>query len=222
MNGDTSSNLLNNSYTSSFSALPSTHSRPSTVEDAKSRIQSLQAKLAQSEKRLQQVHRDGNGGGDIELRVNPAHRYTGEGYANFTDEDGSANGNGNGATHAPSGPKPAWRRACEVACGGDELDNFDTYFATPFHKIIAKRLPWLIGLLLLQSFNAFILGSFEDILSDHITLTFFVSMLAGSAGNSGNQPSQFIYHIFFSSFLGTFWLFVCFCFLILFQISLFP
>ena len=67
--------------------------------------------------------------------------------------------------------------------------DFSHYFKTPFTVLLMKRLPWLITLLLLQSFNAFILRLFEDTLAQNLTLTFFLSTIAGTQGNAGNQPS---------------------------------
>jgi len=77
---------------------------------------------------------------------------------------------------------------------GNEIHTYDlsTYFALPFWKLSLNRLPWLVGLLFLQSFSAAIMGSFEQLLEKHIIVTLFVPMLVGSGGNAGNQPGVMV------------------------------
>jgi len=70
--------------------------------------------------------------------------------------------------------------------------DLDTYFSLSKKDIWRARLPWLLGLLLLQSFSATILGAFEDILNKHLIIAFFIPMLVGSGGNAGNQPGVMV------------------------------
>jgi cation transporter-like permease len=77
---------------------------------------------------------------------------------------------------------------------GNEVHTYDlaTYFNLPYWKILRNRLPWLVGLLFLQSFSAAIMGGFEKLLEEHIIVTLFVPMLVGSGGNAGNQPGVMV------------------------------
>jgi len=77
---------------------------------------------------------------------------------------------------------------------GNEVHTYDlaTYFSLPYYKLALNRLPWLVGLLLLQSFSAAIMGGFEKLLERHIIVTLFVPMLVGSGGNAGNQPGVMV------------------------------
>lgn len=59
--------------------------------------------------------------------------------------------------------------------------------AMPWYKLLAKRLPWLVVLLLLQSFGALIMNHYDDLLSKHLVLNFFIPMMQGTSGNAGNQ-----------------------------------
>ncbi|CAE8610651.1 unnamed protein product [Polarella glacialis] len=52
----------------------------------------------------------------------------------------------------------------------------------------AERLPWLVGLLLLESVSAYSLGRFQLMIDNHMTLALFCPMIVGTAGNAGNQP----------------------------------
>lgn len=63
----------------------------------------------------------------------------------------------------------------------------DDYYAMPWWKLLAKRLPWLVVLLLLQSFGALIMNHYDDLLSQHLVLNFFIPMMQGTSGNAGNQ-----------------------------------
>jgi cation transporter-like permease len=48
---------------------------------------------------------------------------------------------------------------------------------------------WLLALLLLQSSSSAVLERFEDLIEDHIVITFFLTMLVGAGGNAGNQSA---------------------------------
>ena len=78
------------------------------------------------------------------------------------------------------------------ADGGGPTMSLAQYFATPFYFLLLKRLPWLLGLLLLQSFSASILHRYDAYLSTHAVFTFFVPMIVGTGGNAGNQCSVMV------------------------------
>ena len=55
-------------------------------------------------------------------------------------------------------------------------------------QLLKERLPWLVGLLMLQSCAAVVMDSFESLLDRHLVIAFFVPMIVGTGGNAGNQP----------------------------------
>lgn len=66
------------------------------------------------------------------------------------------------------------------------------YFKTPFFMLLWQRVPWLIGLLLLQSVSGFILGSYQATIEAHMILAIFITMLIGTGGNAGNQSGAIV------------------------------
>ncbi|KAJ8607425.1 hypothetical protein CTAYLR_009986 [Chrysophaeum taylorii] len=78
--------------------------------------------------------------------------------------------------------------AVEEQLGKREAGSFEEYFATSYTRLLRDRLPWLVGLLLLQSSAALIMGTFENLLDKHLVIAFFVPMIVGTGGNAGNQP----------------------------------
>jgi Mg/Co/Ni transporter MgtE len=70
--------------------------------------------------------------------------------------------------------------------------SLQEYFATPFYVLLLRRLPWLVGLLLLQSFSASILHGYDEYLNTHMIFSFFIPMIVGTGGNAGNQCSVMV------------------------------
>ena len=66
--------------------------------------------------------------------------------------------------------------------------DMEEYLKVPLWRHIRIRTPWLMVLLLLQSFSALIMGKFDDIFQRHIVIALFVTMIVGAGGNAGNQP----------------------------------
>ena len=66
--------------------------------------------------------------------------------------------------------------------------EMDEHLRVPLWRHIQIRTPWLLFLLLLQSFSALIMGRFDDIFQRHIVIALFVTMIIGAGGNAGNQP----------------------------------
>ena len=66
--------------------------------------------------------------------------------------------------------------------------DMEEYLKVPLWRHIRIRTPWLMFLLLLQSFSALIMGKFDDIFQRHIVIALFVTMIVGAGGNAGNQP----------------------------------
>ncbi len=67
-----------------------------------------------------------------------------------------------------------------------------SYFSTPTIRLIWQRIPWLLGLLLLQSFSSLILARYDTMLSQYTIITFFLTMLIGTGGNAGNQSATLV------------------------------
>ena len=57
---------------------------------------------------------------------------------------------------------------------------------------IFSRICLLSFLLLLQSGSSFILQSFSDLISKHILITMYLTMLVGAGGNAGNQAAVLV------------------------------
>eukprot|EP00808_Paulinella_micropora_P012607 g75835.t1 len=70
--------------------------------------------------------------------------------------------------------------------------SIQAYFQTPMKTLLIQRVPWLIGLLLLQSLSAVILHGAEKMLSVNMVVVTFLPMLVGTGGNAGNQPGVMI------------------------------
>jgi hypothetical protein len=78
-----------------------------------------------------------------------------------------------------------------LATGPPEMSP-DDYYNTPWWKLVLKRLPWLVVLLLLQSFGALILNHYNKLIEKHLVLNFFIPMMQGTSGNAGNQPGVMV------------------------------
>ncbi|CAF0849244.1 unnamed protein product [Didymodactylos carnosus] len=71
----------------------------------------------------------------------------------------------------------------------DESKEHSLPTSTSFVKSNFDRFILLGILLIFQSFSSFILGSFSDLISKHIQITMYLTMLVGSGGNAGNQAA---------------------------------
>ena len=67
-----------------------------------------------------------------------------------------------------------------------------SYFATPTWQLVKQRIPWLIGLLLLQSFSSMILFQYNSMIGSYAIITLFLTMLIGTGGNAGNQSAALV------------------------------
>ena len=59
----------------------------------------------------------------------------------------------------------------------------------PVREQIPERAGWLIGLMFLQSCSSFIIAYNEQLLSNHMVIVQFLTMLVGAGGNAGNQAA---------------------------------
>ena len=60
---------------------------------------------------------------------------------------------------------------------------------TGVFETYAKRIPWLLILMISATFTGWIITSFEDALAVQVVLTAFIPMLMDTGGNSGSQAS---------------------------------
>ncbi|PLV59885.1 magnesium transporter [Thermotoga sp. KOL6] len=67
--------------------------------------------------------------------------------------------------------------------------TYTSYFHTPWWKLILKRSPWLVALLLLESVNGNIISRYESFLASIPVIAAFIPTMIGSAGNTGAQAS---------------------------------
>ncbi len=67
-----------------------------------------------------------------------------------------------------------------------------SYFHTSPLIFIKNRLPWLVGLLLLQSVNAFIVHRYEEVLATIPIIAAFMTTMVDAGGNTGGQSSTLI------------------------------
>ena len=61
------------------------------------------------------------------------------------------------------------------------------YMKTGVFETYAKRIPWLLILMISATFTGWIITSFEDALAVQVVLTAFIPMLMDTGGNSGSQ-----------------------------------
>jgi len=67
-----------------------------------------------------------------------------------------------------------------------------SYFATTIWTLVWQRMPWLVGLLLLQSISSTILLSYSLLLARYTIISGFLTMLMGTGGNAGNQATAVV------------------------------
>jgi Mg/Co/Ni transporter MgtE len=73
------------------------------------------------------------------------------------------------------------------------LDNIDEKEKNPKEENnIFSRVCLLSCLLILQSGSSFILQSFSELISHHILITMYLTMLVGAGGNAGNQAAVLV------------------------------
>lgn len=66
------------------------------------------------------------------------------------------------------------------------------YLAAKITDLVKKRILWLIMLCLVEVVVAFIISSFERVISATIALAFFIPLISSTGGNSGVQTSTLV------------------------------
>jgi magnesium transporter len=70
--------------------------------------------------------------------------------------------------------------------GGSEPLS-ESYFHTPIHVLVKKRIGWILVLFLAEAYTGTVLRHFEATLAQAVSLTFFIPLLIGTGGNTGSQ-----------------------------------
>lgn len=68
----------------------------------------------------------------------------------------------------------------------------DTYLETGVFVMFKSRIVWLLILMISATFTGQIMGYYESILDQYVTLNIFIPMLMDASGNAGNQSSTMI------------------------------
>jgi magnesium transporter len=66
------------------------------------------------------------------------------------------------------------------------------YADTPVLTLLRKRAPWLVVLLLGQTFTASAMGYFESEIAQAVVLALFIPLIISSGGNSGSQAATLV------------------------------
>ena len=66
------------------------------------------------------------------------------------------------------------------------------YFEAKFLDVAGKRIFWLIVLVFAESLSSNVLQHYSDVIQKVVSLTFFIPLLIGTAGNAGTQSSAMI------------------------------
>ena len=61
------------------------------------------------------------------------------------------------------------------------------YFENPVHRVVRKRIGWLLLLFVAETFTGTVLRHFEGELAAVVALSFFIPLLIGTGGNAGSQ-----------------------------------
>jgi len=64
-----------------------------------------------------------------------------------------------------------------------------SYRDATFRALYTKRIGWLLALVFTNLLSGGVLASFEEIISMHVALVFFLPLLIGSSGNAGSQSA---------------------------------
>lgn len=71
----------------------------------------------------------------------------------------------------------------------ERRENYLALNTTGVFTVVWHRTSVLVSLLLLQSLSQFILEMYEGLISKHVIIPLFLTMLVGAGGNAGNQAT---------------------------------
>lgn len=67
-----------------------------------------------------------------------------------------------------------------------------TYLETSVWEMSKSRIVWLLVLMISATFTGTIMDSYESVLAQNVTLSFFIPMLMDAAGNAGSQSATMV------------------------------
>jgi magnesium transporter len=70
---------------------------------------------------------------------------------------------------------------------GQSVDVADDEQSDTILASVANRLPWLVGLMLVQSVSGYVVAKYESLIQQHVIIASFLTMLVGGGGNSSGQ-----------------------------------
>lgn len=80
-------------------------------------------------------------------------------------------------------------RGAVITPAGERVDAFTAITVDSVFNVVWHRTSVLVALLLLQSLSQFILEMYEQLISKHVIIPLFLTMLVGAGGNAGNQAT---------------------------------
>ena len=73
---------------------------------------------------------------------------------------------------------------CGSCCAGAAVEPPDI---EPLLHVFARRIPWLVSLMLIQSVSSFVLQRYEDLIENNVIIASYLTMLVGGGGNAAVQ-----------------------------------
>lgn len=84
-------------------------------------------------------------------------------------------------------PAPACCARCaRCGCGADIFEEEDAG-PEPLWKVFLQRMPWLVGLMMVQSVSSVVLQQYEDLIEANVIIASYLTMLVGGGGNAAVQ-----------------------------------
>lgn len=120
------------------------------------------------------------------------------------------------ARQQPRSDSQLWRvnskaSISSTSVGQSVADDAQSEASDTILASVAHRLPWLVGLMLVQSVSGYVVAKYESLIQQHVIIASFLTMLVGGGGNSSGQTvaqlvralrvgeisSEFFWRVFF-------------------------
>lgn len=75
---------------------------------------------------------------------------------------------------------------CDQLCGTNIFGEEDAG-PEPLWKVYLQRIPWLVGLMMVQSVSSVVLQRYEDLIEANVIIASYLTMLVGGGGNAAVQ-----------------------------------
>ena len=79
------------------------------------------------------------------------------------------------------------KRKLGVQASLHQDDDDEEKIPSTVSELVLSRLPWLMGLMLLQSLTAVVMERYQGLVDDHMIIAAFITMLVGGGGNISSQ-----------------------------------